>query len=73
MLTQSRRGNVVEGEGAVRLAFQRAEQALRPVVEFQKAYGVQIYIGEFHVGGFDDLAALDKAGKLEPMLRQCNP
>ena len=29
----------------------------------------QIYIGEFHVGGFDDLAALDRAGKLEPLLR----
>jgi len=28
----------------------------------------QIYIGEFYVGGFDDLAALDKAGKLEPLL-----
>ena len=29
----------------------------------------QIYIGEFHVGGFDDLAALDRAGKLDPLLR----
>mgnify|MGYP001592998859 CR=1 FL=1 len=29
----------------------------------------QIYIGEVHVGGFDDLAALDRAGKLEPLLR----
>ena len=29
----------------------------------------QIYIDEFHVGGFDDLAALDRAGKLEPLLR----
>ena len=29
----------------------------------------QIYIGEFHVGGFDDLAALDRAGKLVPLLR----
>ena len=29
----------------------------------------QIYIGETHVGGFDDLAALDKAGKLEELLR----
>jgi glutaredoxin 3 len=29
----------------------------------------QIYIGELHVGGFDDLAALDRAGKLEPLLR----
>lgn len=28
----------------------------------------QIYIGDFHVGGFDDLSALDRAGKLEPML-----
>ena len=29
----------------------------------------QIYIGDTHVGGFDDLAALDHAGRLEPMLR----
>jgi glutaredoxin 3 len=28
----------------------------------------QIYIGEFHVGGYDDLVALDRAGKLDPML-----
>jgi glutaredoxin 3 len=28
----------------------------------------QIYVGDFHVGGFDDLAALDQAGKLEPLL-----
>jgi len=28
----------------------------------------QIYIGDTHVGGFDDLAALDKAGGLEPLL-----
>jgi glutaredoxin 3 len=28
----------------------------------------QIYIGEIHVGGFEDLAALDRAGKLEPLL-----
>ena len=29
----------------------------------------QIYIGETHVGGFDDLAALDEAGGLDPLLR----
>ena len=29
----------------------------------------QIYIGETHVGGYDDLAALDQAGKLDEMLR----
>lgn len=28
----------------------------------------QIYIGDTHVGGFDDLAALDHAGKLESLL-----
>ena len=28
----------------------------------------QIYIGETHVGGYDDLAALDRAGKLDPLL-----
>ena len=28
----------------------------------------QIYIGERHVGGFDDLSALDKAGELTPLL-----
>ncbi|MDH4114098.1 MAG: glutaredoxin 3 [Burkholderiaceae bacterium] len=28
----------------------------------------QIFIGETHVGGFDDLAALDRDGKLVPLL-----
>ncbi len=28
----------------------------------------QIYIGDTHVGGYDDLAALDRAGRLTPML-----
>jgi glutaredoxin 3 len=28
----------------------------------------QIYIGETHIGGFDDLAALEKAGGLDAML-----
>ncbi|MET3135890.1 glutaredoxin 3 [Undibacterium sp. GrIS 1.2] len=28
----------------------------------------QIYIGETHVGGFDDLSALDRTGKLEALL-----
>ena len=29
----------------------------------------QIYIGDTHVGGFDDLVALDRAGKLDPLLQ----
>jgi glutaredoxin 3 len=28
----------------------------------------QIYIGERHVGGFEELAALDRAGELDPLL-----
>lgn len=33
----------------------------------------QIYIGDFHVGGYDDLAALDRAGKLTPLLSPDGP
>lgn len=29
----------------------------------------QVFIGDTHVGGFDDLSALDKAGGLMPLLR----
>jgi glutaredoxin 3 len=28
----------------------------------------QIYIGSQHIGGFDDLSALDRAGGLDPLL-----
>ena len=28
----------------------------------------QIFIGELHVGGYDDLSALDRAGKLDALL-----
>jgi len=28
----------------------------------------QIYIGETHVGGYDELAALERAGKLDELL-----
>ena len=38
----------------------------------QKANGgstfPQIFIGEFHVGGCDELMALERSGKLDPML-----
>ena len=29
----------------------------------------QIFIGEHHVGGFDDLAALDRGGELDALLQ----
>jgi glutaredoxin 3 len=28
----------------------------------------QIFIGDTHVGGYDDMAALDRDGKLDPLL-----
>ena len=33
----------------------------------------QIYIGDTHVGGYDDLAALDRAGGLDALLRAGSP
>lgn len=33
----------------------------------------QIFIGETHVGGYDDLVALDRAGGLEPLLEGLSP
>ncbi|MDP2679651.1 MAG: glutaredoxin 3 [Rhodoferax sp.] len=30
----------------------------------------QIYVGELHVGGFDELAALERAGRLDALLGQ---
>ena len=38
----------------------------------ERAYGrrsvPQIFIGETHVGGYDDMAALDRRGQLDPLL-----
>ncbi len=28
----------------------------------------QIFIDDYHVGGYDDMAALDRAGRLDPLL-----
>ena len=28
----------------------------------------QIFIGEDHIGGYDDMAALERSGKLDPLL-----
>jgi glutaredoxin 3 len=33
----------------------------------------QIFIGSTHVGGYDDLSALDRAGKLDPLLGRSSP
>jgi glutaredoxin 3 len=33
----------------------------------------QIFIGATHIGGYDDLYALDRAGKLDPLLGTSEP
>lgn len=48
-----------------------AQPSLRATM-MQRAHGrhtvPQIFIGETHVGGCDELFALERAGKLDPML-----
>ena len=42
----------------------------------QRAHGrrtvPQIFVGEHHIGGYDDMAALDRQGKLLPLLEQAD-
>lgn len=33
----------------------------------------QIFINDVHIGGFDDLYALDISGDLDPLLQPCDP
>ena len=57
------------------IAFEEIERANRPEIKAemgQRANGrgtfPQIFIGDEHVGGYDDLSKLDRAGRLEPMV-----
>lgn len=44
------------------------EQMRAMIQRSQRATVPQIFIGEQHIGGFDDMAALERAGKLDPLL-----
>jgi glutaredoxin 3 len=47
------------------------DPALRPEMESRsggRRTVPQIFIGDFHVGGFDDMVELDTDGKLDPLL-----
>lgn len=44
------------------------EQKLEMMQKTGRRTVPQIYVGTTHVGGFDDLYALDQAGKLDPLL-----
>nr|WP_198482355.1 glutaredoxin 3 [Methylotuvimicrobium alcaliphilum] len=47
-----------------------AEPGLRQemVLKTKRRTVPQIYIGDFHVGGFDDLYALEQQSRLDPLL-----
>jgi glutaredoxin 3 len=46
------------------------EQMQTMIQRSQRTTVPQIFIGERHIGGYDDMAALDRAGKLDPMLAE---
>jgi glutaredoxin 3 len=46
-----------------------AIEKVRIDLEPQRRTVPQIYIGATHVGGYDDLAALENAGKLDELLK----
>lgn len=55
------------GWNEVRIDMDPAER--QKMVALAKRTSVpQIFIGDTHVGGYDDLMALHRAGKLEPLL-----
>jgi len=63
---------LLAGKGVAYVEIDVAAQPQLRAEMVQRANGrrtvPQVFIGEEHVGGFDDIAALDRAGKLDPML-----
>ena len=51
----------------VRIDLEPAERE-RMVARAHRTSVPQIFVGDTHVGGYDDLMALHRAGKLEPLL-----
>lgn len=64
--------NLFERKGAAFREIKIDEDAKEREVMLQKSGGrrtvPQIFIGERHVGGYDDLAALDRSGELDKLL-----
>lgn len=44
------------------------EARTRMLQEAKRTSVPQIFVGDVHVGGYDDLVALDRAGGLKPLL-----
>jgi len=50
------------------LVDQNREQMIKMIEITKRRTVPQIFIGERHVGGYDDLVELDMAGELDPLL-----
>lgn len=64
---------MLDGKGADYTVIDVASDAEARTTMTQRAMGrrtvPQIFIGQTHVGGFDDMAALERAGKLDALLQ----
>ncbi|HJU71081.1 MAG TPA: glutaredoxin 3 [Paucimonas sp.] len=58
----------VEGIEKIRVDLE-PEQRIAMMEKTGRRTVPQIYIGDTHVGGFDDLSALDRNGKLDELLQ----
>ncbi len=65
---------LLRARGVVDIDFLRVDLEPERRIEMMTRTGrrtvPQIYIGDTHVGGYDDLRALDLAGRLQPLLGQ---
>jgi glutaredoxin 3 len=63
---------LLDAKGVTNVTRIRVDEEPAERIEMMKRTGrrtiPQIYIGDFHVGGYDELAALDRAGRLARLL-----
>ena len=58
-----------KGIGYEELRIEGSRDLMREMLERSKRRTVpQIFIDDYHVGGYDDMAALDVEGRLDPLL-----
>jgi glutaredoxin 3 len=58
-----------KGVDYAELRIDESRELMREMLERSRRRTVpQIFIGDFHVGGYDDLAALDMEGRLDGLL-----
>jgi glutaredoxin 3 len=62
---------LLHGKGVSYEERDASDPAVRAAM-IQRAHGrrtvPQIFVGDAHVGGYDDMAALDRRGQLDPLL-----